>query len=371
MKKQHPARRLILKCGLAAILAIVVGALASTALAEKPHNSQAPSISGTPVEGQTLTGSNGSWLYSDGTSCHSECSYTWQWQRCNAGGGGCVDIPGVTSQTYVLTSADVGNRPRVVVTMHKIDCDARNQNCKEVTDSAPSSPTAVVQGRAPTTSTPPTIGGTVQEGQVLTATPPAFSGTQPITTSFQWLLCDPTGATCGPITGATAQTYTVRYADVGYELKVAVAATNAAGTLATTSNPTAVVTPLLPTPGHTSRPVSQVVAPNKLVIGSATTSLDPLGRIVLDIRVDDLRGFHVKGALVDVTGGRFAAAPEKTTGHDGLVHYLLHPAKGQAGKTLTIRITVTSPTDTAGTLTATKTVTVQLPPAKKKAGAKR
>lgn len=40
--------------------------------------------------------------------------YTYQWRRCDAHGGNCADIAGATSDTYLLTAADVGFSLRVV-----------------------------------------------------------------------------------------------------------------------------------------------------------------------------------------------------------------------------------------------------------------
>ena len=83
---------------------LVVGASSSL------KNSWAPSVSGTARTGQTLTVNPGSWV---GLAA---LSYTYQWQRCNREGGGCANIAGATSSTYVLASADAGKSDRVLVT---------------------------------------------------------------------------------------------------------------------------------------------------------------------------------------------------------------------------------------------------------------
>jgi len=69
-----------------------------------------PSISGSAVEGNTLTASNGSW------NGATPLTYTYQWQRCNASGALCHNISDAKSQTYNATSLDVGNTLRVIVT---------------------------------------------------------------------------------------------------------------------------------------------------------------------------------------------------------------------------------------------------------------
>jgi concanavalin A-like lectin/glucanase superfamily protein len=88
---------------------------------------------------------------------------------------------------------------------------------------------------------PPTITGTAQDGQTLNASPGGWNGTQPITYAYEWQRCDSSGANCSAIPGTTTSTYTVTSADVGKTLRVAVTATNSAGSATATSNATAVV----------------------------------------------------------------------------------------------------------------------------------
>jgi hypothetical protein len=82
--------------------------------AAKPANTASPTISGTAKSGQALTASAGSW---SGTQ---PISYAYQWQRCDSSGGGCGNISGARSQTYTLTSSDVGRTIRVVVTASNV-----------------------------------------------------------------------------------------------------------------------------------------------------------------------------------------------------------------------------------------------------------
>jgi fibronectin-binding autotransporter adhesin len=74
-----------------------------------PAGSAAPSISGTPKVGSTLSATTGDWS-------GSPTSFAYQWRRCDAAGAGCADIAGATASSYALVAADVGHTIRVVVT---------------------------------------------------------------------------------------------------------------------------------------------------------------------------------------------------------------------------------------------------------------
>jgi hypothetical protein len=95
-----------------------------------PVNTTKPSISGTASVGQTLTANAGSW------ESATPVVFSYRWQRCNARGEACQDIPGATEQTYRLVSADRGSRIVVVVTATNAQGNM----------TATSNPTAVVKG---------------------------------------------------------------------------------------------------------------------------------------------------------------------------------------------------------------------------------
>lgn len=76
----------------------------------KPVNTQRPSVSGSMVEGSTATVNRGSW------SGGGTMTFTYQWLRCDSGGGNCSAIAGATATQYRLTANDVGRKVRVNVT---------------------------------------------------------------------------------------------------------------------------------------------------------------------------------------------------------------------------------------------------------------
>ncbi|MFN2467523.1 MAG: hypothetical protein ABR521_05250 [Gaiellaceae bacterium] len=125
-------------------------AVVKAAVPNAPTNSSAPTISGTPRQGQTLTADRGEW---SGTS---PIDFNYQWQRCDRNGDTCSSIAGATKQTHVLTSADVGNTVRVRVT-------ATNSAGRTTTYSRP---TALVAGATKPPPPPPPPGSVIPVSQV-------------------------------------------------------------------------------------------------------------------------------------------------------------------------------------------------------------
>jgi hypothetical protein len=73
-----------------------------------PAMKSAPTVTGTPTQGDTLTTSNGSWTGSP--------TYTYAWQDCNSSGADCSNIAGATSSSYTLQASDVNDMVAAVVT---------------------------------------------------------------------------------------------------------------------------------------------------------------------------------------------------------------------------------------------------------------
>ena len=131
----------------------------------------------------------------------------------------CADIGGSTGTSYALTPSDIGSTVRAVVT-------ATNATGPTA---ASSLATTTIGPLAPTSLSSPTVSGTAKHRQQLSATPGSWRGSAPITYAYQWQRCDLAATPCTNILGATDPTYVVRLADGGATLRVAVTASNSAG----------------------------------------------------------------------------------------------------------------------------------------------
>lgn len=217
--------------GVAALALAVLAALCSTAVATAapPANTAPPTISGTTTVGQTLTAENGTWS-------NSPTAFAYQWLRCNGGGNACVNVANGTAKTYTLVGADAGRTIRVRVTATNADGSGSAQSAQSA-QVAPATTSA-----APKSTAVPTISGTARVGQTLTAAEGSWSG-NPTAFGFQWQRCDADAALCSNVLGATAKTYLVRVADLGYRLRVRVTARNDKGSTTANSALTAIVVP--------------------------------------------------------------------------------------------------------------------------------
>jgi len=90
-------------------MALTKLAAAHIAAALVPIDVSLPAIAGAAVPGQALTASPGGWG-------DTPTAYAYQWQRCDASGGGCVALAGAVGPTYPVTAADAGSTLRVQVT---------------------------------------------------------------------------------------------------------------------------------------------------------------------------------------------------------------------------------------------------------------
>ncbi len=190
-----------------------------------PVNTLAPALTGVAQPGQALSVSRGTWT-------GDQLAFTYQWERCDTAGAGCVAISGATGTSYTLATGDLASTVRVTVTGTNLLGSATSS----------SAPTAVVAGPSgsPTSTVLPVISGTPAVGGTLTADTGTWAGA-PTAFAYQWRRCDASGGACLDLAGATAATYTVAAGDSRSTLRVLVIATSSVGSGGAISAPTAAV----------------------------------------------------------------------------------------------------------------------------------
>ncbi len=197
-----------------------------------------PALSGTAVEGHTLTVQQGSWE-------SSPTALEDKWYRCKGAnkegvGATCAAITvlnaksekePVTGETYVAKKEDVGQ-------WLEVQERAENPGGFEV---IASHALQIAPPAAPVNSTPPTITGTVEQGQTLTAVEGTWTNAAN-RRMWQWLRCDSAGQNCKPISGAEKTTYKITPEDVGHKLEFSETAYNDVGaSQSVASDPTELV----------------------------------------------------------------------------------------------------------------------------------
>jgi hypothetical protein len=243
-----PRRRLAGSGFLLAVAGILVlagaanGSSSTNAQKPPPRSLGPPVVAGEAQTGEILRASLGPW---DRPTVR-RATFSFQWQRCDADGGGCVDVVKARDSIYPVRRADLGRALRVVVTATKDDTSTSMP-------SAVTEPVARAEEDAPVNLARPTITGETTLGEVLSARAGAWTGEQPIDVEYHWRSCNQLGGSCRDLERA-GQTYSPRRSDVDRTLRVLVLAENEVETSAAMSDPTAFVT----------APASPAVAPNNV-----------------------------------------------------------------------------------------------------------
>ncbi|HUH82123.1 MAG TPA: hypothetical protein VLZ06_12435, partial [Solirubrobacteraceae bacterium] len=175
-----------------------------------PLNVHAPTIGGDLQEGAQLAAEPGEWVGSE------PISYHYQWERCSTLTAVCEAIAGATAATYTLEAADLASSMVVKVLASNGVGSA----------SASSSETPVVGALLPANLGLPSIGGPLLDGQLLSALTGSWSGSEPITFTYQWLVCNEAGEECSEISKATGPTLKLVAGLIGDTVEVVVTATN-------------------------------------------------------------------------------------------------------------------------------------------------
>jgi hypothetical protein len=137
----------------------------SGARSRRPVNTVAPTISGSPTVGFTLSATTGSW---SGTQ---PLQLSYQWKRCDAAGSSCVAISGATANSRTLSSsADIGSRLRVTVTAHNNAGNGSGTSAATPTIVAAPVTTAAATTTAATTTAATTTAATTTTASVTATT---------------------------------------------------------------------------------------------------------------------------------------------------------------------------------------------------------
>jgi hypothetical protein len=175
-----------------------------------------PQITGLPIEGKPLQVTAGAWS-------PAPASVTYGWQRCNANGRLCTAIPGATAAAYTVASTDVGHALLALV----------QATFGETKQGALSNTTTAAIGSdvsGPVHTTAPVVTGSAAARAQLTGTTGIWTGVGTIGYAYQWYRCDPAGAHCSSVHGATKTTYRLVAKDVGETIGFTVRATDSTGT---------------------------------------------------------------------------------------------------------------------------------------------
>lgn len=195
-----------------------------------PAPSVPPTIVGAVKVGNVLTAIPGSW------SGGKPVSFTYQWQQCDAAGGTCTPIAGATGDSYMPVAGDVGHAIVVTVTAQGAGGGAAVASAPTVAIGSSTGGTVT----RPVATAPPSIAGEDVAGQQLSSSVGTWTGS-PTSFAYQWRRCDPSGATCSAIAGATQSTYTLTPGDIGTTLSLVVTATSAGGSQTATTPATGLV----------------------------------------------------------------------------------------------------------------------------------
>jgi hypothetical protein len=144
--------------------------------AGRPTNVQAPTLSGTPAEGQTLRVSPGTW------NGQQPITFTFEWLRCDTSGNNCAVQPGFNDDSYTLRDGDIGKTVRARVNARNSRGQASRLTAQSGVVKGPEGPAGVItlpngEKSIPVTSVPSNESLVVDQAQF--GTNPIRSRTEP------------------------------------------------------------------------------------------------------------------------------------------------------------------------------------------------
>jgi hypothetical protein len=106
--------------------------------AGRPANVSAPTLSGTPAQGQTLHVTPGTW------NGRQPITFTFRWLRCDTGGNNCVLQSGFADDSYALREGDVGKTIRARVIARNSRGESSKLTAQSATVQGPQGPEGVI-----------------------------------------------------------------------------------------------------------------------------------------------------------------------------------------------------------------------------------
>ena len=284
----------------------------------------APTITGMPQVGQTLTADTSNIADQDGLS---NVSYGYRWI---AGGS---DIDGANGSTYTLSEDDVGKTIRVRVSFAD---DSGNR--ESLTSSATAVVAAAPEGNSPATGAP-AIGGTLQVGETLTASTSGIAdqdGLDDVSYGYQWI------AGGSDVGGATGSTYTLTSSEQGQTIRVRVTFTDDAGNAESLASAATAQVEARPNTPATSQPT--------------ITGTPQVGETL----TADTSGISDDDGLTNVSYSyQWIAGGSDIGGATGSTHTLTASEQGQ---TIQVKVTFTDDANNEETLTSIATAEVAAAP---------
>src|SRR5262249_40473447 len=157
------------------------------------------------VQGGTIRVDTGRWR-------PRPSAFVYQWVRCSAELRACLPISGATTDKYDIAPADLGHALAAIV-------QARSgATSRAVFSTATAVPVASGGATGPASTTVPAVAEVLQQGHPLTGSAGTWSSGGPLAFTYAWYRCDPTGAHCEAIRGASQLTYVQDAEDIGHTL---------------------------------------------------------------------------------------------------------------------------------------------------------
>lgn len=181
-----------------------------------------------------------------------EVDLDYQWKLCNGGGTSCADISGATGLAYVPTAAQEGQTLRFDVTAeNRIGIDSDTSEASPAIELPPTPEAEEPPIVTPSPWGEPTLSPNPVAGKPLMADDDGIWSSDLVSAQreWQWQRCESDGTGCIDIPGAWSRmtsSYTPRWRDVGYRLRVRIARIASHGEAWATSGLTGVVGPGAP-----------------------------------------------------------------------------------------------------------------------------